>query len=217
MANSENESKLGIPFVRSLRTIGEYWNSVAQAWYTHEPLGDKEGIITLIQKQLWPFLNCLDKKNSVLDIAAGANNAVYYPAGFDMSIVTALDASPEALKSNPSGHKKLADARMPLGYPDDSFDAVISIFGMRYFENQEAVALEALRVLKLGMWAVFVDLQNNGHPLSVREFKSEELKAFLEARGFRGIQREILRTKKDFEDQLELLAVRKPSPLPPRR
>lgn len=216
MATSENEFKLGIPFVRSLGTIGEYWDSRAQAWYAHEPLGDK-GIITLIQKQLWPFLNYLDKRNSVLDIAAGANNAVYYPTGFDMLVVTALDASPEALKLNPSGHKKLADARMPLEYPDDSFDAVISVFGMRYFENQEAVILEALRVLKPGMWAIFVDLRNNGHPLSVREFKSEELKAFLIARGFRGIQREILRPETGFNDQLELLFVRKPSSVTPKR
>lgn len=89
-----------------------------------------------IRSHLLPFLeNLSPARPSILDLAAGLDNSFYYPASFDMSLVTAVDISPALLEMNPSGRKICADARYPLGFPDSAFDLIFCKKDLDSFSN----------------------------------------------------------------------------------
>jgi len=149
----------------------------------------------------------------VLDIAAGANNSVYYPPGFDMSRVLAVDISQPALDLNSSGHKLHADVRQPLKLQDSSFDLTLSVYGMRYFENQEAVILEMLRVTKPEAWVVMIDLFNAVNKDAVRRFDVRQLTTFIAANtNVVDLHTERLHQGCNIESSINLLAIQKLAP-----
>jgi ubiquinone/menaquinone biosynthesis C-methylase UbiE len=120
---SDQKLLLGLP----VEEISQYWDRI---FSDRRPMVDRQTVV-LVQDALQPYLSPLGPEQAVLDLAAGAD-AVYYPPGFDMSRVTALDASSVALSLNPSGHKDQADFRAPLNYPDNTFGLVVCAFGVRY-------------------------------------------------------------------------------------
>ena len=158
--------------LKPFSTVRRDWEPQAQAWYKDEIVHPTDRI--LVSKALLPFAMAISTTEQVIDIAGGANNSVYYPKGYDMQRVTVIDASEDAILLNPSGHKIHADARMPLDLPDSQFNLGICVFGMRYFENQEDVIFEMLRVLKKEAWAVIIDFIE-GDKRAVRNFNVEEL------------------------------------------
>jgi ubiquinone/menaquinone biosynthesis C-methylase UbiE len=163
--------------------------------------------VVLVQDALQPYLSPLGPEQAVLDLAAGAD-AVYYPPGFDMSRVTALDASSVALSLNPSGHKDQADFRAPLNYPDNTFGLVVCAFGVRYTRYQEHLVAECLRVAAPQSYTVFVDFPDAEDPTAVREFDAVCLQTYAQSLGHPAYVRTLrARTQRDY--QLDLLSIRK--------
>lgn len=118
-----------------------------------------------------------------MDYAAGANNAFWYPPGFNMSNVTAVDVSPVELAMNPSGTKIQADIRKKVAQIEGiEFDLALCIFGMRYVENQKTVVSEMLRHLKQNRWLVLIDFTRYGW-YAVNTFKVEKLEEYVRSIG----------------------------------
>lgn len=93
---------------------------------------------------------------AVLDVAAGNGNASL-AAARRFANVTSTDYVPELLEQ---GRKRAAGDRLPiefqvadaeaLPFTDESFDVVLSTFGVMFAPNQEQAAAEMLRVVKSG-------------------------------------------------------------------
>ena len=94
--------------------------------------------------------------DEVLDVACGTGNATI-PAARTGATVTGLDLTPELLEG---GRAAAADAGVEidwvegdaeaLPFDDDSFDAVISVFGAMFAPDQRRAASEIARVLRPG-------------------------------------------------------------------
>lgn len=93
------------------------------------------------------------KGDRVLDVACGtgalalAAAEVAGPAGS----VVGLDANPEMLavaRRKPSGVEWLEGRAEALPLPDNSFDAVVSQFGLMFFDDKPEALREMMRVLK---------------------------------------------------------------------
>lgn len=151
------------------------WEPAADVWYAH--LGVEVSDMNAIHNRLSHFVRMTDPYDRILELAAGANNAPYYPDDFDMMRVTAVDGSRTALDRNPSGVRLLADIRRPLHYQNGTFGLSVCIFGMRYIENQEVVIHELIRLTKPAGWIVLFDY-NEGDRRMVRPFDSAYLAAF---------------------------------------
>lgn len=93
---------------------------------------------------------------TVLDVAAGDGNATL-AAARRFADVTSTDYVPELLEQ---GRRRAEAERLPvkfqvadaeeLPYPDDSFDVVLSTFGVMFAPNQERVGRELMRVVRPG-------------------------------------------------------------------
>lgn len=152
--------------------VRNYWEPKATVWHTHENLTPY--LVGLIRESISPYIQGLEKKARVLDIASGANPFDYLPEEIKPN-VTALDVSKTALTFNPSRYKVIADARKDLPFQTNSFDLVICIFGMRYFENQEHVVSEMMRVLKPQGTFLIIDFVNAQNLAVVRSFDTTAL------------------------------------------
>ncbi|MEX0929385.1 MAG: methyltransferase domain-containing protein [Balneolales bacterium] len=92
----------------------------------------------------------------VLDIACGSGTAALVAARRYCE-VTGIDYVPELIKratkrAEASGLKanfRIADAQ-ELPFPDDSFDVVLSVYGVQFAPDQEKAASEMLRVCRPG-------------------------------------------------------------------
>ena len=102
---------------------------------------------------------------AVLDLCCGAG-LVAGEAGARGAVVTGLDFSPamlaEARAAHPALHFAEADAEA-MPFPDASFDAVVSSFGVHHVPRPERALAEAFRVLRPGgtlaitTWAAPID------------------------------------------------------------
>jgi SAM-dependent methyltransferase len=96
----------------------------------------------------------LTQDEKVLDVAAGNGNATLAAARRGC-IVTSTDYVPELLDRGLERARaerltvnfEVADAEA-LPFPDNSFDAVVSTFGVMFTPNQETAAAELIRVCK---------------------------------------------------------------------
>jgi SAM-dependent methyltransferase len=96
----------------------------------------------------------LTQDEKVLDVAAGNGN-VTLAAARRGCVVTSTDYVPELLDraleraqaERLTVNFKVADAEA-LPFPDNSFDAVVSTFGVMFTPNQETAAAELIRVCK---------------------------------------------------------------------
>lgn len=92
----------------------------------------------------------------VLDVSCGSGNAALVAARRYCE-VTGIDYVPELIEraemgANAAGLEadfRVADAQ-DLPFPDDSFDAVLSVYGVQFAPNQEQAANELLRVCRPG-------------------------------------------------------------------
>ncbi len=94
--------------------------------------------------------------DEVLDVACGSGNATI-PAAKTGAEVTGLDLTPELLEA---GRANAADAGVEidwvegdaeqLPFDDESFDAVISVFGCMFAPDHQTTANELARVLRPG-------------------------------------------------------------------
>jgi len=140
-----------LPF-SSAAEVGQMWERVALDWATEK---SDSGHICLVREKVAELVGHLPPDSVFLELASGANNKAYYPKGFDFARVIATDISKEMLtflgQTNPDIKKKIiADARVTLPFLSDSVDAALCFFGMRYFENQEEVLRQLIRVTKPG-------------------------------------------------------------------
>lgn len=163
--------------LRSIKKIREFWQPQTFYWYFH--IGPSKNFIPLIKRTLSKYLKSLPANFKILDIAAGANNAVYYPKNFKMENVYALDICPSNLKVNPSGHKIIADARKHLPFQSTYFDMIISIFGFRYFENQEEIINNLINLLKSNCWLLLIDYKRLNNAYSIRVFDIYQLEKII--------------------------------------
>jgi ubiquinone/menaquinone biosynthesis C-methylase UbiE len=192
--------------LRPIEKIAERWDKSATIWEFH--LFSDFKALAQIAKAIEPKLSSVQDNDLVLDLAAGADNQIYYPDGFDMKRVVAIDASPKMLASNPSGTKILADVRRPLSFDRETFQAVICVQGLRYFENQEAVIAESLRVAKPEAWLVFIDYQEAGDEDFARPFIPDKLVEFAKPLSSNIEMETLLKGGTEVSD-LRLLAVQK--------
>lgn len=165
--------------------IASEWNQEAPNWSTYEIFGRAD--ISRIRRQMLPIIEKLPKRASIIDLAAGGNNQVYYPPEFNMGRVTAVDISPKLLKINPSGKKIEADIRYPLKLPDSSFDVAICIFAMRYIENQEQVLQEIARIVKNNGLGLIFDYSKFS-PLGPVLFNARELASDMAKKGLKNVK-----------------------------
>lgn len=98
----------------------------------------------------------LGPDDRVIDVACGSGNATI-PAARTGATVIGLDITPSLLEA---GKREAAEAGVEiewvegdaenLPYGDDSFDAVISVFGVMFAPDHRKAAAEVARVLKPG-------------------------------------------------------------------
>ncbi len=98
----------------------------------------------------------LGPDDRVIDVACGSGNATI-PAARTGATVIGLDITPSLLEA---GKREAAEAGVEiewvegdaenLPYEDDSFDAVISVFGVMFAPDHRKAAAEVARVLKPG-------------------------------------------------------------------
>jgi len=164
------------PF-RPTSTVRQYWDnlSTAEAWAIHGKL------ITVEEEQAVRAAISLETKSlpepiMVLDLASGANNLVYF-SGRNYDLVS-TDVSLKHLGLLPRDKRVLLDARYKLPFTAD-YDLVTSIFGMRYFEDQEAVISDSLRLLKTGGKLIMIDYDQTQAAAEARAFNGEELAAWV--------------------------------------
>ena len=111
---------------------------------------------------------CKEPLNSVLDIATGTGDfALLAEKILHPRHITGIDISEGMMNV---GREKVAQAGLDgtigfkqedcsqLSFADDSFDAVISSFGLRNFENLDACLAEMYRVTQKGGHLVAIDL-----------------------------------------------------------
>lgn len=183
-----------------------FWNARANDWNIHSEIDEE--YLGFVQSALLPLLISVPKGGAILDIAAGANNAAYYPVGFNMGDVTAMDFSRKMLALNPSGHKILRNADEKFPFPDNAYDRVISVFGMRYFQNPESILKECIRVVERGKWVAIVDFDTAYIPLEKHKFNAGEMAKFIMHLGHHA-EYEELNNPVDHDPRLQLLVVRK--------
>ena len=173
------ENSLAFEYIgvqRPFKKIQNRWDQCANIWSIH--LFESERSLASAALAIEPYILALPPEANILEIAAGSNNSIYYPENFNMSRVTAVDASPEMMQLNPSGHKIIADVRKRLEFPSSSFSLALCMFGMRYLENQEEVLENMHRVVIPEQWVVCIDYYNAWHDDAVRVFDINQLSKF---------------------------------------
>lgn len=106
----------------------------------------------------------------ILDIATGTGDfAIYAAKRLKPEKITAVDISSGMMnvgkrKAKQEGLEGVIDFKkedcMALSFPDNTFDAVISAFGIRNFENLDKGLAEMCRVLKRGGHLSIVELSS---------------------------------------------------------
>jgi len=149
--------------------VQDCWNDpqVVEEWHTR-PM--KEEIIDSIKSVISLEAKGLSENAQILDLACGANPFPYSPS--DRQNIFMLDISPGMLKLNRSPIKVIADARRLLPFSNNTFEMVTCIFGMKYFENQEEVAADMLRILKPSGKAILIDVTR-------KKYKNGSLRLFM--------------------------------------
>jgi len=140
----------------SFRLVGEIglmWGEKACQWAAKNKSEGEH--LCQIRKRVAELVGHLSSDSVVLELASGANNKAYYPGEFNFRRVIATDISEEMLtllaKTNLGiENRMVADARVTLPFLSNSVDTALCFFGMRYFENQEEVLRELIRVTKPG-------------------------------------------------------------------
>ena len=121
--------------------------------------GDYAAIAELIDEIPPPHLLAragVEAGDSVLDVAAGTGNVALLAAKAGADVV-GLDLAPELFETARTRADALgvevewvAGDAEDLPYPDDSFDRVLSAFGVQFTPRHEVTAAELVRVCKPG-------------------------------------------------------------------
>lgn len=171
--------------IKPLSEVVKLWDSKACAWSTGNLIEPNH--VGLVRKSVGPLIENLTPEARIFELASGANNQRYYPARFNFGRVIAADISPKMLRYlRPKclGIKTvLADAGDTLPFKDQTFDLALCFFGMRYFENQEEVVNELLRVVKPGCHIGIADYDNYIYEGAVCAFSSRRLLEFVGSLG----------------------------------
>jgi SAM-dependent methyltransferase len=119
-------------------------------------MGDYPGIVEKIASagETAVAAAAISEGDRALDVACGSGNATI-PAALTGASVTGLDLTPELLEA---GRRNAAQAGVEiewiegdaeqLPFDDESFDAVISVFGCMFAPDHRATATELARVLR---------------------------------------------------------------------
>jgi ubiquinone/menaquinone biosynthesis C-methylase UbiE len=144
--------------VRSTQPPGPDFSAVKLRQQAAWSAGDYAVVGTTLQIVGESLCETLDLRSGtrILDVAAGNGNATL-AAARRWCEVTSTDYVPALLKSGQAralaeGHAvrfQVADAEN-LPFPDASFDAVLSTFGVMFTPNQEKAAAELARVCRAG-------------------------------------------------------------------
>lgn len=126
---------------KTVWSLGEFADIAAMIRPASETIMDKAGV---------------QSGDTLLDVACGTGNLAI-PAAERGAIVTGIDITPklveicraEAEAAGLSIDIREGDAEA-LEFPDDSFDKVISVFGMMFAPQHELAASEMVRVCKPG-------------------------------------------------------------------
>jgi hypothetical protein len=192
------------------QVISQRWNQEANLWSEHRVFDS--WVVTKVRSALEPHLAALDPGKDVLEINCGANNLVYYPPDLNPWRIWPLDVSPEMITLNPCPLAAIWDVRKgPLPFHPSLFGLATSIFGMRYYENQESVALNTLDAISPGGKAVFIDFAEAQHELAVRRFDPHQLsKSLLTERPNLTITTDRLSQGSPWESPIEMLTIQAP-------
>ncbi len=126
------------------------------------------GIDRIWRKSAIKFLRERSNPDSILDVATGtADFAIIAHNMLSPRSVTGIDISEKMLelgknKINENGLSEFIELRKEdcsnMSFPDNHFDAIISSFGLRNFENLDNCLKEMYRVLKPNGNIVVIDL-----------------------------------------------------------
>ena len=193
------------------REVMVQWDSKACAWGTGNLI--EQSHVHLVNKAVRPVIENLTPNATILEIASGANNLGYYPSAFNFERVFATDISPKMLKylrEKCSGIKTvIADARDHLPFEEDSFDLALCFFGMRYFENQEDVVSELIRVVKPKGHICIVDYDNYVYNGPVCAFNANRLLEVVDSVGHLGFVHRLAGPSYGCEPALDFLEITK--------
>ncbi len=163
--------------------IQQYWDGETGYWRS-------QGRLPPIKRTIEAVLRMagLNSKKLILELASGVAPGDYYPSEISARQIVSLDLSSGMLQLNETGARIQGDARRRfLPFKNKVFDMASCIFGMRYFENQEEVLLEMLRVLKPGGILFICDFDEVKNGQEVRKFEGYEIERYLADKGTRDI------------------------------
>ncbi len=121
------------------------------------------------------FRKYLPKQGRILEAGCGLGRWVFYlrRLGYDVTGIDLSDTAVRLAKEYEPGIPIQADDVLHTGYPDRSFDAVISLGVVEHFEDGPELAFrEARRILKDdGLFFVTVPLQNYFRKLFIYQLR----------------------------------------------
>ena len=162
-----NEQKIGVQFEGKENYVQEVFDDIS-------PFYDKmNNIMTFGMVKGWQnFLmkkTCVQKGDSVLDVGTGTGEMAFELADLvgNDGKVTALDLSPDMLKTAEAKAKKLnlpckvdfvQGNALNLPYAENTFDGATSGFALRNVNDIQKAVSEMQRVIKLGKKVVCIEI-----------------------------------------------------------